>query len=658
MMTLVEERRPVDTMSYLQQGSANGKSIIPNLDDYLRLNTDSSSLAFQAARKGHIFVLEMLLDSSLEGLYEKEKLLTTQLHNHQLHRQSLFRKRYFLHVQRLVLSDFYLKYGAAGALFLKELESEICYQLDQAIYKLALYHRSALRRAEETIIDGKRVPLNTELRVKLHREFQEKIVADANSVIISVYHTISDKNNETILIPKNLKELEYIYYTQLPTKIKNITQFVKDIDEEHQSLTDELAATLEAISQAKKAREARNFTFLSRLAAIKCFRISSELKTISTLTALPEVRSTVADEETGNTLMHEALMNGEYITALYLNEKGHSFFWKNKSGTAVVDVQDSKGNFLLLHLAGKGEYEKICDLLLDGAKDDLLNHQHQGLLDIKAGNNTFLNFIIDKINATGFDSKYMHILLMLIAKSVRIAHLLTSIGNTTPLEKLLKFPEKEQKQIFKLLKTSRKADHFASEFQSDINFAIWHDFFALLKPAPTPITTNWKNLLSGLKQDNIQQITVHRPFLESVCSHLHDAKHLKSDKALFSFLNEKLKTLKADSKTLTMYKNYLETYNVDQKKRLQGRIQLKDFYSIQSGEPARDCYLKVKSSYGAMRPQLPPASKTIEHSTVSVQNSPKKEVCFDPVFTSPKRKTNAKDVDPFHWFDQPSAKLV
>lgn len=661
MLTLIEPvRPPVNTMSYLLQGSANGRSIIPNLDEFVKSGSnDSPSLAFRAARQGHIFILEMLLDSSLEDLYEKKQFLTTQLNDHTLHRQSLFRKRYFLHLQRLVLRDFYLKYGAAGTLFLEELDSEIRYQLDQAIHKLVLYHRNTLRHTQEAIIDGNAVSLNTELRVKLHKEFQEKIISDANSVIISPFHKITDKNKQTISQPKTLEELQDLYDNQIPTKIKNITKYVKELDQEHQSLKDDLATTLESISSAKKARTARSYELLSELVAKKIFRPAAELRKISTLTSLPEVKSTLVDQETGNTLMHEALMNGEYLAALYLKEKGHSFFSKNYTGKSAIDMQDSEGNSLLLHLASKGDYEQICGLLIKGAKPNLTNNRNQSLLDSRVGNNTFLHFVIDKINATGYNSKYMHILLMLVTQSVRMTHLFaTNSSNTTALEKLQKFPEKEKKQFFKLLKASRKVDHFTSEFQVDINWAIWQHFFQLLKPTPAPTPTNWKNLLSSLKQENKPDVALQRQFLEGVCSHLHTAKNSKSDSQLFSFLKEKLKTLKLDPKTLQMYNNNLEFYSLDLRKRSGVRKQSTDFYSIQNGEPARDCFLKQKSSYEAVSSQLPPSPKANDKTQAEDQTIAEQKVCFDPIFTTLKDKPPVRCIDPLHWFEHPRTKLV
>lgn len=625
MLSFQENEGPFNLTNEFLDELRKTKSVIPNdLAQYSDSKDSFSYLtALLAARNGDVIILELLLNFNLSTLHETSQQLQLKFFNYNSQRSSLLRRRHLLKTQQSILEDFYQNYGIKGMEHLDKLDVILRRTIDKMLYALIMLHRSYLRAATGTYYNGEFVILTTELRVQIHKEYSNLLAKEANEITINV-------------LGKNFQELESLY-NLLGGKIVATYYAMQFLEKENKSTKEEAHQIASKILRAQRTRERHCFELLAQLQESRDFKPSSQMKQIEKIMKLPEVNATVFNPINGNSLLHEALLNGEYFTALYLIKKGHPLLTTNFSGQRAIDAQDKHGNFLLLYLAYKKEYDLICDYILQNARANLVNHDNVGLLDVVVDNNSLLQFLLDKLSSTNYLIKHKSVLLRITALAIEIKHLLIRVHpNITVFEKILQLPSNEKSIILATLRRFKFSEHFHSRFQVDVNFAMWQHFFTLVDQQAV---TGFRKWIQGISRNNsLNQLK----FMEGVSLHLKESQHGESDVKLFQSLLQMLKEFNVDFQIQNLYCIYLTRFCEYADRPLNGN------YLTLTKKDRRDCYLD--SSYRFVSEALPEKTSRI---TQPMQTLPINKESYSSIFAkNESKKTNSKCVDPLQWFEK------
>lgn len=553
------------------------KAVIPNLDGYLEMGKlNPATIAFRAARNGDIIILEILLNSNISKLgqnYTELQALSQKEEDRKV-RLDLLRDYHLLCLQKTIVENFYKRHSLKGMAHLDDLEATLKGKLFGVWYAFGKEYLVMLKKLSEINHNGKVLQLTRERRAKLYLEYLKKT---------------EDKRIPSFEVDgKNLEQLEQEYFSLLE-KINRWKQSISFLKREEKLLKQN---AIEARNQIFKAVIERNIynhellLALHRSGDLKHSLHSSKIKKIMDQSEVP-IETT--DPSNGNSLLHEALSNGEYLAADYLIAKGHPLFSRNFSGLRAIDTQDQKGNFYLRYLATKKKYDLICDYILMGAGIDLINHDNESILDVVRDNDSLLQFLIRKLSNPDCSEKYRMVFSRILAISFGLQHLsLQDRQDVTVFELLHNLPDKEKKQICSTLTTFKISEIFNSKFEADVNYVLWLHFFKLITTKPSnslrAISDAFKSLTGTSKKT---ELLLQLKLIGGLYTHLKRAKQEGCDKKLFLFLKSILSEISAPVEIEILYKLYLKTYDEDLHHRRPGRKN----YAIFLPQEKMECYI-------------------------------------------------------------------
>lgn len=424
--------------------------------------------------------------------------------------------------------------------------------------------------------NGEFILLTPTLRKQFIATYKNKIRRERENTLISVYNKTTEE----------LKEK----YDSLSRWVTQLYKALSSHNRDKKLLNEQVSRTLMMITDAHKQRILNSHDIIIQLhqMQLRAFNIIRDVPGFYNVIKLPTISLHVQHPDTGNTLLHEALAHGEYQTALYLMQKGHSLTTSNNQGVRAIDMQDKHGHFLLLHLAAKKDYDRICDLILQGARIDLVDHRDQGLLDIEVNGHSFLNFLFNKLDSPDPEARYQQIFLRLACMTISFRHLLIRTpSDSTIFERLLTLPTARKNKIVQTLHMKR-TEHFKSHFQVDINFALWQHFSILIEEH------SLNDVLKFFRNITRESMLLQLKFMEGSYIALQRAKHDLNDEQLYRYIINLLKDIRLPSHARVNYLNYLRRYAEFEHRGSQPELQS---YAILLPDDARDCFFDCEFTF-------------------------------------------------------------
>ncbi len=407
--------------------------------------------------------------------------------------------------------------------FVDNLQTEIDFRTWQTLRKWQLDHRHMLANNQEINHLGKIVSVDLALRVKLHKQFTDKIG------ILSI---------ETCFNFKGTTEQQAQgYYEDLLKKISSTENQIINSEKNLNSLLEDLIKLQKERASEVGTHQEKKYRFLSQFSVfVKRHQLATAF--------LFKIDLNYIDICSGDNLMHLAIQSGQFETALFLHKKAIDIFHQNNHQISAIDSQDSMGNGLLHYLITQGKYTLACKLLSAGADCNLRNNKKQTFLDLSYQHQTFLQFLLTHINNDSDNSLYLVILFRLFGSAFNFSQLtaVDSHGkNVFTYMHALKNPIKEM--VFAYFKEHWLNQSFSSEFQEKIRDEMWEHLNFLM----TELSGSWVyKKLHGI--DN-HYINKQLKLLGCLHDALNQALASNEDTKLFSTL----KNLLSKNKDLKFY---------------------------------------------------------------------------------------------------------